>query len=247
LSAKKDRGGDDGSEDVFSQLAWLDPQDTPLGVRALDCRPTALGLISTTKDESLGRRFLDLRASTGEELIGAIPDDAITVPEELQYPHDEQAVPDGCAFRSQCMEDKWDAFILDGHLYLSRSWRGDLVYGANISFGAKAVISGIQANRRACEGDPRMAFRQVDYLVRSHLLQLPVAHPVPAGVGDDAIEIALHSFSMYGRRGIFASFEDTTKAHPWFFEEGEQDQDRKHGPARTTSRSGPATAGPQAG
>ena len=226
MSDRKDRGDDSGSEDVFNQLAWLDPQDTPLGVRALDCRPTAFGLISTTKDESLGQRFLELRTSTGEELIGTMPDDAITVPEELHYPHNDQAAPDGCAFRSQCMEDKWDAFILDGRLYLSRSWRGDLVYGAGIRFGAEAVISGIQADRRACEGNPRMALRQVDYLVRSHLLQLPVAHPVPSSVGDDAIEIALYSFSMYGRRGIFASFEDTTKAQPWSFEEGEEDQDR---------------------
>jgi len=171
----------------------------------------------------VAQRFNELRASTGEELRGKAPDDAIEVPGELRYPHNNEVVPDGCAFRSQCMEDKWDAFILDGHLYLRRSWTSDLVYKPRISFGDEAVISDIQANRGACEGDPQMALRQLDYLVRSHLLQLPVAHPVPASVGNDPKSIALYSFSVYGCRGIFASFEDTTKAQPWFFEDGAQD------------------------
>jgi hypothetical protein len=224
LNRRKNQDGDSRFEDMFRRLAWLSPEETTLGVKAMDCRPTALGLISTTPEESLVQRWLDLRASTGEELRGTIPDDAITVPEELHYPRYGQPVPEGCAFRSQCMEDKWDGFILDSRLYLRRSWSGHLVYKASISFGAEAVVSGIQAGRRACEGDPAMALRQVDYLVRSHLLELPVAHPIPVSVGDNPKDIALYSFSVYGRKGIFASFQDTTKARPWFFDDGAQDQ-----------------------
>jgi len=51
----------------------------------------------------------------------------------------------------------------------------------------------------------------VDYLIRSHLYRLPLPHPLPKSVGQDPRELALFSFSQYGRYGLYGTFADTTR------------------------------------
>jgi hypothetical protein len=213
------------TDDKFAALTWLEADQTPLGLRVLDCRSVAFGMTSTTGDESVARRYLELRDSSGDEHVGRPPDDPLVAEADLCYGHDGSEIPDGRLFSSECMEDKWDAFLLQGFLYFRRSWTGNLIYKARMAIEPDAVrLTDIVANTANCDGNPRLAVWQLDYLIRSHIFGRPVAHPVPDTIPPQPDEIALYSFSQYGRRGMFASYEDTTQGRPWFF--GDEDAEK---------------------
>lgn len=198
-------------DDIFSALKWLEPDQNPFHMRVLDCRPFSSTMISTTKDPNIAARFSHLRAVSGEEHRGRQPDDAVSVPCELSYPFSGES-RDGPLFVAQAMEDKWDIYLYEGHLYFVRSWTGDLTFRARIEFKEReAVITTVEANPARVKDDPVLAVRMVDFLVKSHLNRTEVPHPLPQDFPQDNQSIALYSFSEYGRWAFFASFEDTTK------------------------------------
>jgi len=197
--------------DTFSELTWLEPAQNPFGLRVLDCRPFCTSFLSMTKDPAIATRFGQLRHSRGEEHRGQHPVDPLVVSCELSYPFNGES-REGPLFLAQQMEDKWDIFLYDGHLYFARSWTGELVFRAKIEFRQReAVITTIESNRAKGRNDPVVALRTVDFLMKSHLYRQEAPHPLPQWFPPDTKIIALHSFSEFGRWGFFASFEDTTK------------------------------------
>lgn len=198
-------------DDIFSKLTWLEPDQNPFGMRVLDCRPFSTAMMSSTKDETIAAKFLHLRHSTGEEHRGKQPPDAVVVPCNLIYPFNGES-RDGPLFKAQQMEDKWDIYLYDGHLYFARSWTADLVFRAKIDFQkSEAVITSVEANRERVGDDPQLAVRMVDFLMKTHLYRQEAPHPLPKDFPEDNRTIALYSFSEYGRWAFYASFEDTTK------------------------------------
>jgi hypothetical protein len=198
------------ADDPFAQLVWLEADQTPFGIRVLDCRPFSTSMISTTKDPAIADRFTRLRTATGEEHRGKTPDNALTVACDLRYPFGGEP-PNGRMFAAQQMEDKWDSYLYDGHLYFSRSWTGDLIYRAAITFkNGEAIVSQVDANRAKVMDEPTLAVRSADYLVKTHLYRIEAPHPFGPDFPNDQRSLALYSFSEYGRWASYGSFEDTT-------------------------------------
>jgi hypothetical protein len=198
-------------DDIFSQLAWLEADQSSFGLRVLDCRPFSTAMISTTRDPNIAARFNQLRGSTGEEHRGRHPEDALAVPCDLSYPFGGEG-KDGPLFVARQMEDKWDIYLYDGHLYFARSWTGDLVFRAAVEFREReAVITEVEASRAKVMDQPALAVRMVDFLVKTHLYHKEAPHPFPQGYPEDIRHLALYSFSEYGRWAFYGSFEDTTQ------------------------------------
>ena len=55
------------------------------------------------------------------------------------------------------------------------------------------------------------AVREVDYLIKSHILRRTVPHPLPSTVQKDPNTVALFSFSQYGNICCFGTFADTLR------------------------------------
>lgn len=198
-------------DDTFSQLAWLEPDQNPFGLRVLDCRPFSTTMISATEDPNIANRFGQLRGASGEEHRGRHPGEALVVRCELSYPFNGES-RDGPLFVAQRMEDKWDIYLYDGHLYFARSWTGELIFRAAIEFRKhEAVLTEIEANRANVRDDPALAVRKVDFLMKTHLYRKEAPHPFPPGFPEDKKILALYSFSEYGRWAFYGSFEDTTQ------------------------------------
>lgn len=198
-------------DDVFSQLRWLEADENPFHLRVLDCRPFSTTMISTTKDPNIAARFSHLRTVSGEEHRGRHPEDALVAQGNLLYPFNGES-RDGPLFVAQEMEDKWDIYLYDGHLYFARSWTGELAFRAAIEFKEKeAVITEIEASRAEVMDDPALAVRMVDFLMKTHLFHKEAPHPFPQGIPEEKQMLALYSFSEYGRWAFYGSFDDTTK------------------------------------
>lgn len=201
-------------ESPVSHLSWVEAEQNPYRVRILDCRNVTQTMLSTTSNPHIAARFIELRKSTGEQHRSKVPPNALRIECNLRYPHQEDT-QDGPLFVAEVMEDKWDIYMFDGYLYFSRSWTGGLVFRTKIEFTSQeAIISSVEANSEVASGDASLAVRQVDFLVKSHLYRREVPHPLPPGFPDDPQQIALYSFSQYGRWASFATYEDTTRPAP---------------------------------
>jgi len=197
--------------DPLSHVGWVSATNNPFGVDIVDCRSLAQSALTFTPDPKLTDSYAALRRSKGEEHRGAPPEQEAICPCDLRYAHSGE-VEDGPLFKAEVMEDKWDIYLYDNYLYFARSWTGSLEYRARITFdGREAHVVAVEARRELVEGDPRYAVAAVDFLIRSHLYGQPIPHPLPRSAGEDPRALALLSFSMYGRKGLFGTFADTTQ------------------------------------
>lgn len=194
-----------------AELQWQEAGQNEFGLRVLDCRPFTHGMISLTEDKEVAVRFNELRKSGCTEHVGQEPDDPVTWTCHLTFPYSGE-VEDGTLFIAQEMEDKWDIYLYEGHLYFARSWTGKLCFKAAVAFTDRECVVSCVKSCASAEEDhtPGFSIRQVDFLIKRHLYRREVPHPVPRSIPESPRDIALYSFSIYGRWASFASFEDTT-------------------------------------
>ena len=190
-----------------SQAHWTAATENPFRVNLLDCSAFAESMVSLTSSADIATRFSQLRGAQGEHCRGKDPDNAVTTDCHLEYPsarHD-----DGPIFQAQQMEDKWDVFLFDGHLYFARSWTGELVYKASVRFeDSKAVVVEIRRRGEARTEEDSVAV--VDFLIKSHVYGLVAPHPLPKSPQLAVADLVQWSFARYGRRGLFGTAEDVT-------------------------------------
>ena len=197
--------------DPLAQVGWVSATKNPFGVDLLDCRAFTGSTTAFAKDPKVTDSFAMLRRSKGDEHRGAPPEQEAICPCDLRYAHNGQ-VEDGPLFKAEVMEDKWDIYLYDNYLYFARSWTGTLEYRARVTFDEReAHVVAVEARREMVEDDPAYAVAAVDFLIRSHLYGQPIPHPLPRSAGEDPRQLAVLSFSMYGRKALYGTFADTTR------------------------------------
>ncbi|MET0334819.1 MAG: hypothetical protein ABW190_11155 [Rhizobacter sp.] len=196
------------ASDDTPPVRWLTKGDpgNPFNVDGFDCFGFVSSMLSTTKDPAIATSFSSLRSDEGLSVRGTLPDDPIEIPCALSYEFDG-GTRDGPLFKSQAMEEKWDLYLYDQRLYFCRSWTGALTFVAEI----KPEEKSLRIPRLWASGpeDTALAIQQVDYLIKSHLYQQRVPHPLPPELPREPTPVALYSFSQYGRLCCFGSFEST--------------------------------------
>lgn len=197
------------AHDPFAAVHWVRASSNPWRVDVLDCTPVAQSMLSWTQDQQIAERFVTLRASNGEQYRGCLPENTATKTCDLNYPPIGDN-GDGPLFKAATMEDKWDIYRHGSCLYFARSWTGELIYHAQLADDAIGIrLVAISARRQDVDEGSRYLIAVVDFLIRSHIYLLPMPHPLPQSLGRDARELALHSFTMYGRHGLYGTFADT--------------------------------------
>ena len=185
---------------------WLAPSENPWGLAVLDCTQFACTMISFTDSIEIARKFDNLRSSTGEELRNEIFNPTLSIACSLAYKISKRA-PDGPIFKSRVMEEKWDIYLYDDHFYFCRSWGGELFYRAAMQCEPPTLrVLGVETGQK---NDEKTALRNVDFLVKSHVLLAKALHPLPRELGRDTQKLAVSSFSAYGRIGLYGTFEET--------------------------------------
>ena len=195
-----------GSGEGVPGVHRIPAAENPFGVDVWDCRAFTHTMLSTTASAEIARRYVELRSSQGNEYRGQAPTNAHLITCKLTYPLSHPR-SEGAHFKSEQMEDKWDIYLFDERLYFVRSWTGELTFRAQVrhDLGALQLTTLAVADNQ----DPAFAPRIVDYLVKTHVLQHEAPHPLPSHLPQTARDIAVFSFSLFGRRCAFGTYADT--------------------------------------
>jgi hypothetical protein len=199
-------GASPDAQDPLGRVRWVPATENPFGVDVLDCSAFAESMVSASSSPEVAKRFMELRASDGEHCRGKDPTIAASARCLLTYPSSAHA--QSALFRAAEMEEKWDVFLLDGDLNFARSWTGELVYRASMTFEpSRTIVSEIFGVREPGSENPVAV---VDYLIKSHVFGLVAPHPLPPAPQAKVKDLALWSFARYGRRGLFGTHADVT-------------------------------------
>lgn len=197
-------------EVVKTEARWVSADECPFGVEALDCRAFSQAMLSTTRDPDVTRRFMDLRGSRGDQHQDRFPPKSARHECELTYP--PLPAGDGAVlWRATAMEEKWDFYRFGDTVQVARSWTDDLIFTLTIdtSEGDRTTVREVAVDRRIAEA-PDYAVAIADYLLKSHVFGREMPHPLPPEGTRHPGELAIFSFSQYGRRAAWGAFADTT-------------------------------------
>lgn len=202
-----------GSTGSFHRLGWVAADQNPYGVRMVDCRSLTRTLPANSDEPQVAARFLELRRADGEAYRDRSPNNSQDVSCALSYP--SRVGGDGPIHLCRVMEDKWDVFELGPSWVFASSWTGDLVYRVLRTPDHDGVsVHRVEFDADRVSEGPEFALRQADFLVKHLLYDWQGPHPIPPGFSQDLRSIAEYSFEAYGRRGSFATFEDTLPLRP---------------------------------
>jgi hypothetical protein len=202
--------GEPNVEKKDYQPKWLKPNENPYKMEIFDCREYALNMNSTTQNSEIATKFLKLRKSDGKEYIGTFPENGAKCEVDLSYDTKGKQIDDGIVFKAQKMEEKWDIYKYANFLFFVRSWTGEMVYFSNYiptekGFNVNLIVLD---DSKIDEADPFFEFKVVEFLIHSHILGYNLPHPIPKTIDRNNSESILgYSFSMFGNRGQFATYE----------------------------------------
>jgi hypothetical protein len=187
-----------------SKFQWYEVgEGNPFNKRILDIRSFTLSMIATTSRKEIAEKYNLLRTSAGEEYIGIEVPDSRSVLTKLEYPHNGSSLR-GAAFKADSMDCKWDIYVYDNFFYFTRSWTGDLVYKAMAKIKADSIeLTNI---KYPPEVDESIAINNVHFLMMSHACGKVFPHMIPKTVLSEN-EIALYSFSTFGNKACYATYE----------------------------------------
>ena len=191
------------------ELIWIEAKDNPFNVKIFDCREFAFNMMSTTANSEIASKFSEQRKNDGKQYIGQLPANGTKCKVTLNYYTKRKQLADGIIFKAKEMEEKWDIYKYANFLFFVRSWTGNLIYVSNYiptDLGFKVDLI-ILDNRKVEANDSFFEFKVVDFLIHNHILGYDVPHPIPKSLENIPEKILGYSFSMFGSKGHFASYD----------------------------------------
>lgn len=187
------------------KIEWIAPEDNPLKVRLLDVRPVTQGMTSTSSDPRCATNAVSFGQDDGSAFDGMEPNSARTVKVSLRYRIDRK-LTNGTMFRPRCMEHKWAIFFRGGKILFVRSWICQLFAVAEVKERENEIeITAIRGDLVAKDEDAGFKARVVDFLLRSHVLNLVYPAPLLPELEQDPSRAALWCFSCFGNLALVAT------------------------------------------
>lgn len=190
---------------ALPEVRWIEAADNPWGVRVLDVRPVTLTMISTSADPQCAANAVSYGGEDGTVFVGQAPDSQRIVDVSLRFPVDGPLL-DGVLFVPRAMEHKWALFFHRDELIVVRSWVRKVVLVARVE-ARDGHVEITQARGALCADDetPEFTARALDYLVRSHALDIVHPAPLPPDLDADPKAAAMWCMSLFGNRAQVAT------------------------------------------
>src|SRR5207248_932724 len=111
------------------------------------------------------------------------------------------ALADGALFLPQVMEHKWALYLHGGRILCIRSWLRQVQAIAEVRTDGDGVeVTSLRGTLGADDEEPSFGVRVLDYLLRSHALDLVDPAPLPAELAADPGVAAWWCMSCFGNR-----------------------------------------------
>ncbi len=204
---KKDSGGK-STGNRPTDVRWLDAANNPWGVPVLDVRPVALNMISTTSDRRCAENAMSFRQDDGTTFIGIEPEGKRTIAAGVSFPIDRR-LADGALFTPTEMEHKWAIYFHRGQMIFIRSWLRQVeVVAQTQARGDSIDVTTLRGTFVADDEDSSFTIRVLDFLLRTHALDLVYPAPLLPGMQADPRKAAMWCFSQFGNRAHFATWHE---------------------------------------
>jgi hypothetical protein len=196
------------------QISWLGPADNPWGVPVLDLRPMTLGMLSTSRDQQCAANALSFARDDGTGFIGVEPRVARRIAVGLHFRIDK-VLADGALFLPGEMEHKWALYFHRGQIIFIRSWwrRVEAVADTRLTQNSLQIRT-LRGAFLSEDEEPQFSVRVLDFLIRSHALDMVYPAPLPPGEETDLSRAALCCMSCFGSRARFATPHVLLKGTP---------------------------------
>jgi hypothetical protein len=182
--------------------------DNPFDAPIIDIRSFTLNMIANTKDKNVAENYTLSRESDGSEFIGKEPNDPITYPINISYPHNGEIL-EGVIFKSNAMEVKWDIYAYEDYFYFVRSWSSKLIFKSKyINAGNKLQLNEIVAPKSFSEKESE----NIHSIMLTHVFGRVWPYYIPDDVHEaDNNDIALAMFSQFGSKATIATKQSVLK------------------------------------
>jgi hypothetical protein len=171
-------------------------------------------MLSSSRDQRCAENALSFRKDDGTGFIGVAPHVARRVPAGLRFRVD-RTLADGALFLPEEMEEKWALFFHRGQIVCVRSWtrQVEAVADARVA-GDFLEVTAIRGALGPEDEEPPFSVRVLDFLLRSHALDMVYPAPLPPGLEQDPASAALWCMSWFGNRAHFATPQPLPEVPP---------------------------------
>lgn len=195
-------------------ISWVEAADNPWGVRVLDVRPLTLTMLSASSDPQCAANVVSFEQDDGIGFIGKGPPVTRSVEANLRFPID-RLLADGVLFMPREMEQKWALFYHRGEIICVRSWLRQVQAIARVGeYQDHVDVTAVRGTLTAEDEDPELTLRLLDYLLRSHALDIVYPAPLPVGMEKEPQAAAAWCMSMFGNRALFATPHQVVRRDP---------------------------------
>lgn len=201
---EKRRRGNSAGQAFSEGVHWLEKADNPWGVPVVDIRARTSVAVATTASPEVAAAACSMAHEDGTCFIGIEPEVKTEYAAGLQFRLD-QPLAEGSLFRPAVMEHKWAIYYYGGKLIFVRSWLRKVFATADVKVYSDHVEITTLRGLIARVEEPGMVIRTLDYLLRSHALQLPWPAPVPPEFANDLEAMTVYAFSQFGNQAGFAT------------------------------------------
>ena len=196
------------------EIPQIDAGYNPWGVPLLDVRPVTLCLFSTSADPQMAANAISYSKDDGRGFIGARPPVTRSVTTDLRYRIDGTLAA-GVLFAPSEMEHKWALYYHCGQILCIRSWLRRVQVLADVRLtGDHVEIRAIHGQFVLDDEEPSFTTRVLDYLIRSHAMDLVYPVPLPAEMAADPGTAAMWCMSCFGKRAWFATHHELSADPP---------------------------------
>lgn len=190
---------------AWPAVAWIDAADNSWGVPVLNVQPVTQGTLSASLDSRCATNALSFSGDDGTSFLGVEPTSARRLPIQLRYRVD-RLLADGVLFLPRQMEHKWAIFYRGGRIVFVRSWLRQVVAVAVAQVvGDFLEVTELSGTLTTEDESPEQAVRTLDFLIRTHALQVGHPAPLPPGLADNPKQAGLWCMSCFGNVAHFAT------------------------------------------